>query len=248
MSAAEPYVPRDEAEILDEALSLLPPGWLLPRTRNSMIAAVLTAWADGLAEVERRAAAFLDEVDPRTATDTIDDWERVLGRDPCGVDPTTLSLQQRRTLAHQRWTARGGASIGYFVRLAEALGYDVTITEPRPFECGVSECGDTSVPVANAIAPLLDGDGATIDDEDGVPLEAAAAVYPRWEIGPEDLRFCWVMTVLSAPLVWFRTGGDGGECGVDPMVRFDAAADLECYVRRRKPAHTDLTFSYGNAA
>ena len=244
---SEPYVPRGEAEVLAEALSLLPPGWLLPRDADSGIAAVLGSWAGALADLEQLAAAMMDEVDPRTATATMGDWERVLGRDPCMADPATLSLSQRRAIAHQRWTARGGSSIPYFLGLADALGYEITIVEPKPFECGVSACGDTSALAHGGLRPVLDGGGAPILDADGDPI-LARRVYPRWEVGPEDLRFCWVVTVYSRPVVWFRTGGDGSQCGVDPMVRIGVASDLECTFRRARPAHTELIFNYDGGA
>lgn len=219
-----PYSPRPESEILTEALALLPPGWLLDRTPDGMIAALLTSFAALLAGFEAAAAAIMDEVDPRTATDTIADWERVLGRDPCAADPATLGLSQRRQIAHGRWIARGGASIAYFLGLADALGYAISIVEPRPVEAGITACG-TAVAAVHG---------------------AAGAAYPCWQIGPEDLRLVWIVTIVDTPVTWFRAGGDGGEAGVDAMVRFEAVTDLECYFGRRAPAHTELVFDYGS--
>ena len=36
----------------------------------------------------------------------------------------------------------GGLSIPYFIRLAAASGYTITISEPQPFRAGVNRAGD----------------------------------------------------------------------------------------------------------
>ena len=41
-----------------------------------------------------------------------------------------------------RLNALGGLSIPYFIGLAKAAGYTVTITEPQPFRAGVNRAGD----------------------------------------------------------------------------------------------------------
>ncbi|HGG9783705.1 TPA: YmfQ family protein [Neisseria meningitidis] len=40
----------------------------------------------------------------------------------------------------------GGLSIPYFVRLAEAAGYQIQIDEPQPFRAGVNRAGDRLAP------------------------------------------------------------------------------------------------------
>jgi uncharacterized protein YmfQ (DUF2313 family) len=45
-------------------------------------------------------------------------------------------------------------------------------------------------------------------------------------------------------LTWFRVGGSGGQTGVDPHLRIALATDLECLLRRWKPAHSDVVFDY----
>ena len=125
------WAPRSEDQVLDELLSLLPPGWIWRRDRDSVIAALLTPLAGGIADVEALAEEMLREVDPRFATVCLPDFERVLGPDPCGRDTSTMSLADRRLLAHQRWTARGGASRAYFIGLAAKRGVTITISENR---------------------------------------------------------------------------------------------------------------------
>lgn len=136
---------RSEDQVLDELLSLLPPGWIWRRDRDSVIAALLAPLAGGIADVEQTAEDMLREVDPRLAGVCLPDFERVLGPDPCGRDTSTMSLADRRLLAHQRWTARGGASRAYFIGLAAKRGVSITISENRVTYAGEMVAGDEIV-------------------------------------------------------------------------------------------------------
>lgn len=132
---------RSITAIHAEQLSLLPPGWVWPHDNTSLLAAVLLPMAQGLADLEALAEQMLTEVDPRSATACLEDYERVLGADPCGRDLSTMSIAERQQLAHMRWTARGGASIRYFTELAARRGVDITIKE---VVCSVADrlCAD----------------------------------------------------------------------------------------------------------
>jgi uncharacterized protein YmfQ (DUF2313 family) len=66
----------------------------------------------------------------------------------------------------------------------------------------------------------------------------------RWRIGPPEMRFYWQVHVHEAPLMWFRVGS--GRAGKDPHLRIGFAQDLECLLRRWKPAQTDIVFDYSN--
>ncbi len=113
-----------------------------------------------------------------------------------------------RARRRQKLTGRGGASIPYFLGLAEDLGYEgVTITEFRPFVFGWSRLGS-----------------------------------PRWMLGPRSIRFYWMVNVPGERLTWFRFGA--GVLGHDPHCAIARAEDLECRLRRWKPSHTELVFSY----
>ena len=86
---------------------------------------LLTALAGGLAELHDRAVAADAESDPRTADETLPDWERMLGI----LSPMTDQADRQRE-AHATLIARGGCSVAYFVALAAALGVTITIQEP----------------------------------------------------------------------------------------------------------------------
>lgn len=126
-----------------ELTSLLPTGWIWPRqSDDSLLHAVLKPAATLVSEIEATAEAMMEEIDPRTAYHTLGDFERVLGPDPCGRDPATMTVAERQLLAHQRWTARGGQSIAYYTELAARRGVAIHIEEFRICRAGVMRAGD----------------------------------------------------------------------------------------------------------
>jgi len=133
-------VARPPSTVLQSLFSKLPTGWAL-RYRDGVLGVILGAIAGAIADAESAAEAMMNETDPRLADKLLSDFERCLGPDPCGRDNDGLTSQQRRQLAFQRWTARGGQSIPYFVSVAAALGVTITIEEFWPSRAGVLRAG-----------------------------------------------------------------------------------------------------------
>lgn len=121
---------------------LLPRGAAWPRDPDATLTKLLDALATGFVAVDRRGDDLLRESDPRETYELLEDWERAFGLpDPC-LDLSN-TLQERRQDLLERVTGIGGQSVAYFLAVAASIGYDdVTITEFRPFVCGVSRCGD----------------------------------------------------------------------------------------------------------
>lgn len=120
---------------------LLPQGKAWNLDAGSIIRKLLDAMGDELARVDSRAADFIRETDPRTTIELLAEWETMLGLpDPC-VSPSQ-TIQQRRAAVVAKYTTIGGQSRAFFIALAGALGYDITITEFRPFRAGRSAAGD----------------------------------------------------------------------------------------------------------
>lgn len=130
---------RTVEAIQREALTHLWTGDIFPWAPEDLVGAVAEMLAGLLADLEQTAERMMDEVDPRTAVLCLPDFERVLGPDPCGRDVSTMTLPARQQLAHQRWTARGGQSIAYFVALAAKRGVSITIEEAHVSEVGAVE-------------------------------------------------------------------------------------------------------------
>ncbi|MCY1666234.1 YmfQ family protein [Rhizobium sp. SL86] len=131
---------RTVSNILQSLIGKIMPGWALG-VRDGLIDAILEGVAVALKEAEDQAEALMRETDPRSANNLLTDFERCLGPDPCGRDKAALTIEQRRRLAHQRWTARGGQSIPFFISLARALGVEITIDEFWPSRAGGLRAG-----------------------------------------------------------------------------------------------------------
>jgi len=124
-----------------QSQSLLPTGYAWDREPDGIVNRILAGLAVVWARVHNRALAVIEEADPSTAYETLADWEENLGLpDECTRD-TATTLQERRDVVVEKYTSKGDQSVNRFYRLAQALGYNVKITEHRPFVCGISRCG-----------------------------------------------------------------------------------------------------------
>ncbi len=91
-----------------------------------------------LDEIQAQAAELLAEMFPDKTTKLLTDWERVYGLKPV----SDATIQSRRDNVVRKIRERGGLSRKYFIALAAAMGYTITIDELQPFMCGWGACGD----------------------------------------------------------------------------------------------------------
>lgn len=131
------------ADYLEQLKTLLPPGQAFPREAGTTLHRLLDGMSIELARVDARGEALPLEANPSTASEMLSDWERVAGLpDKCaGVLEETL--QGRRNALVSKLASTGGQSEDYFIGVAAALGYQVTVEEFRPFRAGLSVAGDT---------------------------------------------------------------------------------------------------------
>ena len=124
---------------------LLPRGKAWTRQYGTVLQNLLAGAAGTFDAVHVRAAQLLAEMDPRTATETIADWERITK--PYGEHEPPIDLATRRAAVASVWTSRGawaGApGILFFTTLLESLGYEVAFRRfhRKPFKC-TSKCTD----------------------------------------------------------------------------------------------------------
>lgn len=117
---------------------------LLPRpyeATDTVLAATLAAEGNALDAAHARADVVLEAFSPAGADGLwLADWERVLGLpDECaGGYGQTQAERIAAAVAKKR--ARGGLSRAYFIALAKALGFIITIEEHKVFTCA-SGCG-----------------------------------------------------------------------------------------------------------
>lgn len=122
-------------------LDLLPRGRAWDRLPGSIAYDFIDAISKEFERVDARANQLIKEADPRSALETLDQWESFLGLpDECTGEQTTIEGRRQEILA--KLTALGGISRQYYIDLARALGYEITITEFRPFRAGLSRAGD----------------------------------------------------------------------------------------------------------
>lgn len=130
---------------------LLPPGTAWTSDPDSNLQRLLLALGESLARVHLRADDLDREIDPAQTREILERWEAALGLpDKCSGQLET-TLQGRRNAVVAKLFSTGGQSVAFFQGIARSLGFDVTITEFRPFRAGRSRAGD----------PIANGDWAT---------------------------------------------------------------------------------------
>lgn len=121
--------------------SLLPRGRAWPRDPDTNLMRLIGALAPTYQRNGATAAQLVADIFPRTTTALIPEWEETLGLpDPCTpLNPTT---EQRRAAILAKFIGSGGQSAPYFISVAAALGYTVTVTNYSPFRVGTNAVGD----------------------------------------------------------------------------------------------------------
>lgn len=217
------WQPRDRDAFVHTFLARLPLGEIWPRDPDAWLVKFATGLMGIVARWAARVGVFLRvESFPPTSLELLPDWERVLGLpEPCLPAPESIPERQAK-VAEKLARRPGRQDRGYFYELARSLGYDITITEYVPAQCGLTQCG------------------ATLVTDGPYRIQGAGCGSPA-------IRFVWSITVTGPRLTWFSVGGGGGRAGQDPHLRIARADDLECILRKLKPAHTNLVFNYTGA-
>lgn len=125
--------------------SLFPNGWAWGIYRGSVLASLVDALAVEPARLEERGEDFLDEMDPRTTFEMLDNWERLLALPDECTPPGEATLYERRVRVLQKLTTGGGQSKAFFKLIAEQLGYDADIIDVQNFQAfrvGTARVGD----------------------------------------------------------------------------------------------------------
>lgn len=133
------HTPEEYAYLLR---NLLPPGQAFRRDPGTNLETFLRGLAIELSRVEARSDQLPIEVTPSTTTELLAEWEAVAGLPDKCSGRLEDTLQGRRNALMAKLSSVGGQSKAYFIEVAKQLGYDITITEFRPFRAGMSRAGD----------------------------------------------------------------------------------------------------------
>ncbi len=105
--------------------TLLPRGRLWLLQVGSWVSKTALGAAEELARVDARGVDFLDEADPRTASETLADWERVLGLPDERVPEISTDPAERRVAITQKYTSLGGQNLVFWSTLTASCGYEL---------------------------------------------------------------------------------------------------------------------------
>lgn len=131
------FTAEDYAQVMAD---LLPWGWAWARDPGSVLMLTLTGLAAEFARIHGRDCDLLAESYPGTALETLTDWERICGLpDPCTGELGTI--QERRMAILAKLAARGGQSRQYYIDVALAVGFVITIEEFDAFRVGRNRTG-----------------------------------------------------------------------------------------------------------
>lgn len=124
-----------DEDFLGGLQELLPTGPVWPRDSDATQTQALLPLVQGYTRNSQHAADLLADAFPIAPVELLPEWEETLGLpDPCAGDEPTLQARQQQVAA--RFIASGGQSVAYYIAVAKALGYDITITQYTPARFG----------------------------------------------------------------------------------------------------------------
>ena len=212
-------------EYRQQAERMLPPGLLWIPADDTVLRSLLTAVATEFARVDQRAQDALAESDPRVTLELLADWERFLGLpDPCAQLEPTNSLRRLAVVA--KLSKQGGASKQFFVDLALALGFVITIgniEEHKTFRAGPQTC------------PATTGGANDCGSHAGDKLAGGS-------VSLTAPSYLWAWTVHAPEYTGVFFDAESGAAG-EPLVAIGNDL-LECHFEQAKPAHTVVIFAY----
>lgn len=204
---------------------LLPRGVIWHCEQGSTLAAMLTGHAAELTRLDGEGYRLINEIDPQSSTEAIEDWERVLGLpDDCGSDADTLAARRAQVL--QKLLRPEGQAPSTYIELAATLGYPAAKVETFPPFRVEESCAEDF---------LNDAPGGVHIDYSTTPPTVNPSYYDGW-------IFVWLLRVVESPIFYFTVE----DSGADDYLATWGNERLECLVNKYKPAHTIVLFGYGN--
>lgn len=131
---------RDQAQYTKLLKRLQPTGRAWSKS-SGLIPELYEGLAAELARIDARVDDLINERDSRTTTELITEHETEWGL-PDECLGASAVLADRRAAVLTRIRAIGGLSPAYYITVAAALGYTITIEEFTPAWCGLMVAGD----------------------------------------------------------------------------------------------------------
>lgn len=176
-------------------LQLLPPGPIWEYESGDDMYELIRAMSYPFVRVAERVQDLLEEYDPRTTTELLSDWERVLDLPGDNPNPAT-TVAGRRAAVHALLLGHGDPTLGFYEGVAEGLGYDATVVHKQynPF-----------VPGYRAGDPLTNHEWAFVWNLLGMS-DGAGDTLLKWTVEqtvPEHTALFYTLLDWTSPTISF---------------------------------------------
>lgn len=184
---------------------LFPPGVALDLVDDSELSKLCRALADELARVDARGKDLINEGDPRSADQTIEQWEEMVGLPDDRVTVIPATLAERRIAVTQKYGNRGGQNVSFFVQLAALCGYTVAagfLAPPAALSGSATSTGGTLASATYAYrVTAVNERGET--DAQGVEVDANTGT------GTNRIALNWAAVPTATAYKVYRSNGVG---------------------------------------
>jgi uncharacterized protein YmfQ (DUF2313 family) len=182
------------ADFAQAVARLFPRGRAFPGDPDTQLARLNQALADAIFTVHVADVQLLEqEADPYYTINLLPDWETDFGLpDPCSAPNPTID--QRRKALLSKIASIGGQSRAYYIGVAAALGFSITIYEYRTFRLGVLHLGDLLCGPGWEFVWRVDAPQITVDR---FKLGVSALGEAFWTIGNTELE-CRLRSIMPA--------------------------------------------------
>lgn len=137
-------MPRDYKEYRRLLQSLLPSGRFWTRAESSNLTELLNGMGESLSRVEGRAEDLIEEAFPTRIQETFEEWEEDFALPDEGKSIESTN-EGRREVIHAKFIATGQQNAAYFMDIADALGYSITIEGIAKSLVGLMTIGDSVI-------------------------------------------------------------------------------------------------------
>ena len=134
---------RTAADFSDSITQALPRGPAFPREGAPNRSAVVDGIASELATEDTLSEKLVTESNPAATSDLLSEWETDHGLPEC-TNHAPETIDDRRAALVEKINRVGSFNPNFLKAMAAQLGFDIEVVERRPFQCGVSQCGDTA--------------------------------------------------------------------------------------------------------
>lgn len=122
------------AQWTNAIMAQMPRGVIWQRSTSLDLYKYAQGYAPRLERVEASADNLLLEMRPETTLQLLDEWEEYLGLPECVAEPVS-NIEYRRYAVVEKYHRKGGLQAWNVQRLAEDLGFTVSVDEVFPHHC-----------------------------------------------------------------------------------------------------------------